>query len=284
MNQYSQTSKNLIIIGWVALSILLSFASFILVQWLTIEGAAIINFISLFFAFSISSRFSKYPFIGITVLILFLDGLLLSDNALDLFHLIQDSFCLLGVSVMVLFKKKHYKSFIALFLVSTVYLFFIKSYYLDQLNYNFTDKSDLSVLIENRNFLIGHNKEHPTFNLDTVYLVNFSFRNCLPCRKKKPVLKALATEFGNSPFKIIQIHSFESMEIFREDYQFDYTKPYHDSLNYLAKTFKIYGAPTEIIFDKNGKVARRLDGYTSDAEDSYLQNTSKLIKKLIHEK
>lgn len=270
--------------GWVLLSILISFAVFILVQWQTTDGSTIINFAALFFAFLLSSRFSKHPFIGLTVLVSFIFGMLFLDNELDVFHFIQMSFCFLGVSVMVLLKKKHTKSSAALFLVSVVYLIFIKLIYINQLEYNYKDKSDLAVLNENRNFLVGHHNEHPTFNSDTVYLVNFSFRNCLPCRHKKIALKTLSKKHKHSAFKIIEIHSFESMEIFQEYYYFSHAVTYHDSLNHLAQTLKIYGAPAEIIFSKKGKAVRRLNGYSSEAEASYIESTSKLIQKLIHEK
>lgn len=185
---------------------------------------------------------------------------------------------------MVLFKKKHYKSAIGLFVVSFLYLVFIKIAYINRLSYDYKEKSEISILNENNRFLIGHHNGHPTFNSDTIYLVNFSFRNCLPCRHKKSALKALAKQYRYSPFKIIQIHSFESMDIFRESYYFDYTEPYHDSLNHLANTLKIYGAPSEIIYNKNGKAVRRLNGYNSEAESTYIEKTSELIKKLIHEK
>lgn len=270
--------------GWVLLSILLSFAAFILAQWQTADGPTIINFTALFFAFFISSWFSKYPFIGLIVLILIVFGMLFLYDGLDVFHFIQMSFCFLGVCVMVIFKKKHIKSSIALLLVSCLYLLFIKSVYIDQLDYDYKDKSDLSALNENRGFLIGHHNEHPTFNSDTVYLVNFSFRNCLPCRQKKRALKALSKQYKHSPFKIIEIHTFESMEIFQDYYYFDHAVTYHDSLNHLAQTLKILGAPTEIIFSKKGKAVRRSNGYNSEAEASYIESTSELIKKLIHEK
>lgn len=281
----TKMKEKIITAGWVLLSILLSFAAFTLAQWLTAGGPAIINFAALFFAFLISTRFSKYPFIGFLALILVLYIALLSDINLELFHLIQSSFCLLGIVVIGLFKKKHYKSSAAIFLVSFLYLVFIKTSYINQLNYQYKDKSELAILNENRTFLIGHHNEHPYFNSDTVYLVNFSFRNCLPCRHKKNALKTLAKQHKNGPFKIVQIHSFkEPMEIFREDYYFDYTEPYHDSLNHLADKLKIYGAPTEIIYNKKGRAVRRLDGYNAEAESTYIEKTSELIQKLIHEK
>ncbi|WP_343630969.1 hypothetical protein [Fluviicola sp.] len=277
--------EKIIIAGWILLSILLSFVAFILAQWFTAGGRSMINFPALFIAFLISTRFSKYPFIGFFVLISVLLIVLPSDINLNLFHIIQESFCLLGIVVMALFKKKHYKSAAALFLVSFLYLVFIKISYINQLNYQYQEKSELAILNENRDFLTGHHGQHPYFNPDTVYLVNFSFRNCLPCRHKKSALKALAKQFKHSPFKIIQIHSFnESIEIFREDYYFDYTEPYHDSLDHLAKTLKIQGAPTEIIYSKNGKAVRRLNGYNQEAESTYIKNTSELIQKLLHEK
>ncbi|WP_341908063.1 hypothetical protein [Fluviicola taffensis] len=276
--------EKIALIGWVLLSILLSFAGFILAQWQTADGPVTINFATLFFAFLLSSRLAKYPFIGLIVLVLVDFGMLFLGNELNVFHFIQFSFCLLGVSVMVLFKLKYYKSSITLFIASLIYLFVIKSVYIDQLNYEYEDKSDLSALNENRGFLIGHYNEHPTFNSDTVYLVNFSFRNCLPCRQKKRAIKTLSKQYKHSPFKIIEIHTFESMEIFQESYYFDYAVTYHDSLNRLAQTLKVLGAPTEIIFSKKGKAVRRSNGYNSEAEASYIESTSELIKKLIHEK
>lgn len=269
--------------GWVILSILLSFTAFVLAQWQTAEESSFINFSALFFAFLLSCRLSKYPFIGLLALWIFC-LVIFSGSGLDILHAIQFSFCLLGVCVMALFKKKHYKSSIALFLVSIVYLIFVKLNYINQLDYDYKEKNDLAVLNENRGFLIGHHQEHPTFNSDTVYLVNFSFRNCLPCRKKKKSLNIISKQFRKSPFKIIEIHSFESMEIFHESYYFNHATTYHDSLNHLAQTLKISGAPSEIIFNKKGKAVRRLDGYTSEAEMSYIESTSKLIQKLILEK
>jgi thiol-disulfide isomerase/thioredoxin len=254
------------------------------VQWITAEESSFLNFASLFFSFLVYSRLTKYPLIGLVALGLFFFSLLFSDNALDLFHFIQFSFCLLGTTVMILFKQKHYKSFAFLFLISFLYLFVIKSMYLERLDYEYEEKSDLSILNENNHFLIGHHYEHPDFNSDTVYLVNFSFKNCLPCRQKKKSLKALYKTYKHFPFKIIEVHSFESMKIFQDNYSFDYAETYHDSLNHISQTLNISGAPTEIIFNKKGYAVRRLNGFNSESESSYILSTNELIKELINEK
>jgi|GEM_PF-2970988 thiol-disulfide isomerase/thioredoxin len=192
-------------------------------------------------------------------------------------------FVFLGELVGLLWKLK--KMYLGIFLlnISIVLLIYLGFFFYPKLETDPKLNFNLSNLQNSSESLIGHDNGHPIFNRDTVYLVNFSFQNCLPCRLKKKYLSQLETEFKGKPFKIIEIHTFEEKTIFDESYMLDYPFVYHDSLQKIAKLYQISGGPEELIFNKKGKAIRRLVGFSKDIAQTYLDETKKMISKLLKE-
>ncbi len=147
--------------------------------------------------------------------------------------------------------------------------------------YDTSAKFELSILEKNRKFLIGHKGEHPSFHQDTVYLVNFSFLNCMPCHVKKKHLPRVIEHFKDRAFKVVEIHIFEDKKIFDKEYMLDYPYVYHDSLDRISKLFKVQGGPEEIIFDKKGVSVRHYKGFTGDASKKYIEETKNLVNGLL---
>jgi thioredoxin-related protein len=116
-----------------------------------------------------------------------------------------------------------------------------------------------------------------------VYLLNFSFQNCLPCRVKKKYTPEIIERFKNQPFRLIEIHIFEEKKIFDGSYMLYYPYVYHDSLKRLTKLFGVTGGPTEFVFNKNGKAVRKHEGFDHDVAKNYVNQTTELIQKLLAE-
>lgn len=86
-------------------------------------------------------------------------------------------------------------------------------------------------------------KQKPAQSLPT--LVDFGAEYCPPCRQMKPELQKLAAKFkGKLTVIIIDIEKDQ------------------DS----AAKFKVENIPTQVFFDKNGKVFYRHEGYMSTRE------------------
>ena len=71
-------------------------------------------------------------------------------------------------------------------------------------------------------------------------LAEFGWRECIPCKKMKPVLEELAVEYGDR-LNVVIVEVYEHME--------------------LAGQHEIITIPTQIIFDRNGAEATRHIGY-----------------------
>lgn len=120
-------------------------------------------------------------------------------------------------------------------------------------------------------------------SLDTVYLVNFTFYSCKPCRDKKKVLRELKLKFNNVPFQLINVHTAEPLSVFKTYYR-DSDYAFHNSDSENDKKLGVDSYPCEFIFDKKGNEIRRMKGFSLDAQEDYLETTSLLINKLIDEK
>ena len=71
-------------------------------------------------------------------------------------------------------------------------------------------------------------------------VAEFGWRECIPCKKMKPVLEELAVEYGDR-LNVVIVEVYEHME--------------------LARQHEIITIPTQIIFDRNGAEATRHIGY-----------------------
>lgn len=269
--------------GWYLLSILLAFIFVVLAQWSVLGYPVFYNFL----LYVVLFLFHGYLFglvkgmVGVTAILLFIVILLLSDNSYYMTHFFQNGLMVAACIAGGFLKLRKYYLLFASWAIVFV-LFGFAHYYHSTPRYLTNGKITIEMINSTNSNLIGHHGKQLTLNSDTVYLVNFSFRSCVPCRRKKNTLKKIGTDFKNKPFKVIEIHAFESKQIFDTDYFFDYAEAYHDSENKLSQKLEVFSAPAEFIFDKSGQCVRRYDGFEQDTKANYEETTYLLLKKLIY--
>ncbi len=266
------------------LAILIALVFFFLAQWIPLGTKIIYNnllIITFFFIYGYLMGFN-YGFFGACFLVTFLTLMLKKDDSFYWTHFFQFGLLILGTLSGAMVKTKRIKlsvffsmCMLGMFIISFKY--HSKPEYLTNLEYSLSD------LQENSKFLVGHSGQNPVFNLDTIYLVNFGFRNCKPCRLKKNSLSKLRNVYSRKAFKIVEIHCFEDFDIFKNDYFVKYAETYHDSLDTISNILKIESAPTELIFDQKGRLVRSFSGFNLDLKSNYEYNTIKLINSLLHE-
>ena len=121
---------------------------------------------------------------------------------------------------------------------------------------------------------------------DSIYLLEFFFKNCAPCRFKEKVLPLIASEFKDKPFKIIFVDNskLDSFETFTEGANKKmYALNFYDVDNILIKNLEIQSFPFEVILDKKGIIRHSYSGYNFDADSEYLKITTNKIKELLNE-
>jgi thiol-disulfide isomerase/thioredoxin len=119
-----------------------------------------------------------------------------------------------------------------------------------------------------------------------VYLVDFFFNNCRPCRAKEPYVLALEKAVNDSNFQVLYIESgkLDSYEVYKQNYERLHGKVLYDKGNKLIDSLKIEGFPFEIIIDKKGVVRHISNGFgNDDLGNKYVQQTKEKIQKLLHE-
>lgn len=271
-------------VGGYLLSILVALIFVVLAQWSVLGYPIFYNSLLYVVLFLLhGSMFGlKKGMVGVAVMLLFIVILLVSDNYYQLTHFFQNGLmitaCLTGGLLKI---KKYYLSFVSLVIVSTLFGFAHR--YHSTPHYLTDEKITIEAINSVNSKLIGHDGKQLKLNADTVYLINFSFRNCAPCRRKKKSVEKMAIDFKNTPFKVVEIHAFEDKQIFDTDYFFNYAETYHDAEGRLSKKLRVLGAPTEFIFDKKGSLVRRLDGFEQDIKANYEETSYLLLKKIIHE-
>lgn len=119
------------------------------------------------------------------------------------------------------------------------------------------------------------------FHPDTVYLVNFTFHKCLPCKQKKKNLALIEQHFGDQKFKLITIHTNEDESYFIT-YFASNLNAYHAYDNTLEMALKIQGFPYEILLNKSGKIVGRKMGYNPEMDEDYLTSTINRIQRLLN--
>lgn len=267
------------------LSILVAFLFFTTSQWLSLQYSMFVNnilIIVLFVLYGLIFGLLKSS-VGILSLLLFKTIMLLCDDAYYLTHFYQDCFVVLGCFLGCYIKKRNLVYTSILFIVLGFTLYKSNEYHLTAI-YSDVPSFNIEQVNDNNELLLNRNNEPLVMSLDTVYILNFTFLRCQPCRIKKDALTKISKQFTNTPFKIIDIHCFEEKEVFLNEYFIDYGVTYHDSLGQLCTIFEVFAAPTEFIFDKSGKVVRKFNGYNSELIEDYEKSTIDLIKKLLNEK
>tara|TARA_B100000035_G_C20809785_1_gene469356 strand:- start:212 stop:721 length:510 start_codon:yes stop_codon:yes gene_type:complete len=104
-------------------------------------------------------------------------------------------------------------------------------------------------------------------------LLNFWASWCAPCKEEMPSLDALKGNSELDNIKIFPINigkdSFKKSEKFFKELHIKNLKIYFDNPKTLAKTLKLRGVPTTILFNKDGKEFARIIG-SIDFKDSEL--------------
>jgi AhpC/TSA family len=132
----------------------------------------------------------------------------------------------------------------------------------------------------------GH-EGNSLFTKDNVYLIEFYFKNCTPCRLKEKALTQLRNEISDSSFKIIyiedgKIDNYDTYLLACKELGSNGNR-YYDVDGNLSENLKVEGYPFEVVIDKKGKIRNTLSGYGHDITDYYLRSQKNIIEKLLNE-
>lgn len=277
------------VLGWILLSTLIFFCLFLVLQWITYELlllSRIIHNILLVLTFGLTSFVlpKHFGFIGGLINGLFWFCLMWFSNNLYFEHIATSFLMIIGAGFGSLLNRKKYvySSVAAICAIALLCIAYFRYTNVEFDSDASRTKLSVEIFNDSNDQLKNMLGKELVLSRDTVYLINFSFYACLPCKQKKPSLHELEKKFANRPFKVIYIHSFESKEVYLEYYKNE-PGTYHDSGQILQKKLKISGAPFELLFDKHGNEVNRLEGFNSEWAKDYLHKTNKLITKYLKE-
>lgn len=277
-------------IGWSLKSILCFLVILFLVQWLTFEVANLLLIENHLLLFLLSCLFAvlfprPYGLTGASIFVNLLLLLMFVDHNLSL--QLYNICCLmvLGAAVGTFTKQKKWWFSAVSFALSILVLWNAHRNYstIEVVNVAPQQKTDISRFNELSKTFISQNGDSLHLSLDTVYLVNFTFYACKPCREKHPSLKLLQQTFANQPFKLITIHCVDSIDIFQKHYR-NIDNCYHNPNQKNSLKLGVSSYPYEILFGKNGQEIRRHSGFSIDAKEDYLAKTKSLIEELVGKK
>lgn len=107
-----------------------------------------------------------------------------------------------------------------------------------------------------------------SFNGDQISVLNFWASWCAPCRAETPILVELSKDYPDVQFIGLTNDDGEAEAIsFAE--QFGITYQIGDGDEYLSELIRvqpIYGLPTTLIIDKDGRIAAKVIGEITDKE------------------
>lgn len=109
----------------------------------------------------------------------------------------------------------------------------------------------------------GHNLTLKDFR-GKVVLLNVWATWCIPCREEMPTLDALEARLGGDSFQVVELSIDEAglpaIRKFFRDIGITHLKPYlGDSIRVMAG-LAVFGLPTTILIDRDGKEIGRLVG------------------------
>jgi len=98
-----------------------------------------------------------------------------------------------------------------------------------------------------------------------VYVVNFWFAGCPPCRAEAPDLKALSEEYSQVPFLGVNIRDSSDLALtFAREFEIEYPSILDASTASVQLAFSGLVAPdavpTTLVMDREGRVAGRISG------------------------
>ena len=104
-----------------------------------------------------------------------------------------------------------------------------------------------------------------------VFVVNFWYASCPPCRAEAPDLKALSEDYADVPFLGINIFdNVDTASVFEQKYSIEYPSILDAKTNAVQLAFASAGAvapnavPTTLVIDRDGRVAARISGRIAD--------------------
>ena len=104
-----------------------------------------------------------------------------------------------------------------------------------------------------------------------VYVVNFWYAGCPPCRVEAPDLKSVSEQYADVPFLGVNIFdTAEGAQTFEKKYEISYPSIIDAQTNSVQLAFAGQGAvapnavPTTLIVDRHGRVAGRISGLIKD--------------------
>lgn len=277
-------------VGWIILSTLCFLIILFLVQWLTFEVAHLLlienHVLLLLLSCILAIVFPKrYGLTGAVVFVALLLFLMFLDHNLTFPLYNSSALLVLGAAIGTLLKQKKWWFGAGSFVLSLLVLWNAQRVYgaievVEVAPRQKTDVARFNELSKTFNSLDGQSLQ---LSKDTVYLVNFTFYACKPCRDKHPSLKLLEKAFANQPFKLITIHCVDSIDVFEKYYR-DVDNCYHNSDEKTSLKLGVKSFPFEIIFGKNGREMRRYAGFSLDSQKDYLEKTTQIIVRLIQER
>jgi thiol-disulfide isomerase/thioredoxin len=277
-------------IGWISLSILCNTIILFLVQWLTFEVANLLLIENHLLLFLLSCLLAvifpkRYALTGTFVFVALLLFLMFLEHNLTFTLYNACALLFLGAATGTFVKQKKWWFSAGSFVLSLLVLWNAHRHYstIEVVRVAPQQKTDVASFNEQSKTFISHNGDSLHLSLDTIYLVNFTFYACKPCREKHPSLKLLEKTFANQAFKLVTIHCVDSPEIFQKHYQ-NIDNCYHNPNQKNSLKLGVSSYPYEIIFSKNGQEIRRHSGFTLEAKEDYLTQTKSLIEKLLLEK
>ncbi|MFM6994552.1 MAG: TlpA family protein disulfide reductase [Sediminibacterium sp.] len=276
--------------GWIILSVLCNFCIVFLVQLFTFEAADLLlienHLLLLVLACLFVIIYPKYyGLIGTVIFVALLLLLMFLDHNLTFLLYNLSALLLLGAAIGTLIKKKRWWQTSVSIVLSIVVLWNAERVYgtIEVVAVAPQQKTDATRFNELSKAFVSSDSKSLQLAKDTVYLVNYTFYACKPCRDKQPSLAILEKAFANKPFKLITIHCVDSIAVFEKHYS-KYLNCYHnpDEKNSLKLGIRSY--PYEIIFSKSGREVRRFAGFARDAQKDYLKQTTQLIERLLKKK
>ena len=104
-----------------------------------------------------------------------------------------------------------------------------------------------------------------------VYVVNFWYAGCPPCRVEAPDLKALSEEYSQVPFLGVNIRDSSDLALtFAREFEIGYPSILDASTASVQLAFSGLVAPdavpTTLVMDREGRVAGRISGLVRDPD------------------
>lgn len=272
-------------LGWIFLSILLSFVVIFVYRYILFEICAgqllytyniiILYFLFLFLSLSQKTKYLLYGPICLSLFVLYIKFDSGDNLSVDFLIITLTALTAFGI------KTKNYFLIVSSIILSAITIYWGHKLVSTPIYNGFDKKSVGSINVKDYS-LVKKSKRNTAFSKDTVYLINFTQTFCLPCKEKKPTLESLAIKLKNEPFKLVNIY-FSQDESFKIESSPNSVTLF-DKKDLLSKKMKIYGAPTEIVLDKKGKIRRTMLGFTKELNSNYESETELLLNKLANEK